>query len=51
MRILLRGPDGHLHLMLKALANGRSFLLLAAGLTVTCARRKANWSSCWQHEL
>ena len=33
--ILLRGPDGHLHLMQKALANGRAFLLLAAILTVT----------------
>ncbi len=40
MRILLRGPDGHLHLMLKALANGRANLLLAARLTVIDARRK-----------
>ena len=39
-RILLRGPDGHLHLMWKALANGREILLLAVGLTVTGARRK-----------
>jgi hypothetical protein len=30
MRILLRGPDGHFHLMQKALANGRAILLLAA---------------------
>jgi len=34
MRILLRGPDGHLHLMKRALANGLAFLLLAADLTV-----------------
>jgi hypothetical protein len=26
MRILLRGTDGHFHLMWKALANGRAFL-------------------------
>ena len=51
MRILLRGPDGHLHLMWKALANGRVFLLLAAGLTVTRARRKRTGAPCWQQEL
>jgi hypothetical protein len=39
-RILLRGPDGHLHLMKKALANGLALLLLAADLTVTQARWK-----------
>ena len=44
--ILLRGPDGHLHLMQKALANGRAFLLLAADPTVTQTRRKRNWSTC-----
>ena len=43
--ILLCGPDGHLHLMQKALANGGAFLLLAADLTVTQTRRKRNWSS------
>ena len=40
MRILLRGPYGHLHLTKKAQSNGRAFLHLAAGLTVTGARRK-----------
>ena len=49
--ILLRGPDGHLHLMQKALANGRAFLLLAAVLTVTQTRRKRNWSPCSRQEL
>jgi hypothetical protein len=39
-RILLRGPDCHIHLMWKALANGRAFLLLAAGVTVTRTRWK-----------
>ena len=38
--ILLRGPDGRLHLMQKALANGHVFLLLPAILTVTQTRRK-----------
>src|ERR1017187_2570085 len=38
--ILLRGPDGHLHLRWKALVNGRAILLLAARLTITQARRK-----------
>ena len=49
--ILLHGPDGHLHLMQKALANGGAFLLLAADLTVTQTRRKRNWSSCSRQEL
>ena len=49
--ILLRGPDGHLHLMQKALANGRAFLLFAAVLTVTQTRRKRNWSTCSRQEL
>jgi hypothetical protein len=40
--ILLRGPGGHLHLMHKALANGRLFFLLVAVLTVTRTRRKRN---------
>ena len=40
MRILLRGPYGHLHLTKKASSNGRASLLLAARLTVTGARRK-----------
>lgn len=42
--ILLRGPDGHLHLMQKAPANGRVSFLLTAVLTVTRTRRKRNWS-------
>src|SRR6266568_1236275 len=50
-RILLRGPDGHLHLMLKALANGREILLLAARADSHPSAPEANWSSCWQHEL
>jgi hypothetical protein len=44
--ILLRGPDGHLHLMQRVLANGRAFLLFAAVLTVTQTCRKRNWSPC-----
>jgi hypothetical protein len=51
MRILLRGPDGHFHLMQKALANSRAFLLLAADLAVAQARWKRNWSPCWRQEL
>ena len=49
--ILLRSPDGHLHLMQKALANGRVPFLLAAVLTVTQTRRKRNWSPCSRQEL
>jgi hypothetical protein len=49
--ILLRGPDGYLHLMKKALANGHTFLLLAAVLTVTQTRRKRNWSPSSRQEL
>src|SRR5271166_6632800 len=48
---LARGPDGHLHLMQKASANGRAFLLLAAVLTITQTRRKRNWSPCSRQEL
>ena len=49
--ILLRGPDGHLHLMQKALVNGRAFLLLAAILTVTRTRWKRKWSPCSRREI
>ena len=49
--ILLRGPGGHLHLMQKALANGRVSFLLAAVLAVTRTRRKRNWSPCSRQEL
>src|ERR1035441_7201009 len=39
-RILLRGPDGHLHLMWKALANGSHSFSSPPGLTATRVRRK-----------
>jgi hypothetical protein len=48
---LLRGSDGHLHLMQRVLANGRVFLLLAAVLTVTRTRRKRNRTPCSRQEL
>src|ERR1035441_7482822 len=50
-RILLRGPDGHLHLMQKALANGPRNPSPHRRADRHSSAMEATWSSCWQHEL
>jgi hypothetical protein len=47
MRILLRDPDGHLHLMQKAPVNGRIFFWADGRRSVP----EANWIRFWQHVL